>query len=60
MTKRPKQPKLTLVVPDDLRRKARVKAITEGTSVSEVVRKFLEEWVKGDPPSKGGKDQENK
>ena len=50
MSKRPRQPKLTLVISDDLRRKARVKAITQGTTLSAVVREFLEEWVKDDPP----------
>ena len=50
MSKRPRQPKLTLVISDDLRRKARVKAISQGTTLSAVVREFLEEWVKDDSP----------
>lgn len=60
MDKRPRQPKLTLVIPDDLRRKARVKAITQGTSLSAVVREFLEEWVKDDPPVEEEKGQKGK
>lgn len=60
MSKRPRQPKLTLVVPDDLRRKARAKAITQGTTLSAVVREFLKMWVEDDPPTEGEGSQENK
>ena len=45
MNKRPRQPKLTLVISDELRRKARAKAITQGTTLSAVVREFLGLWV---------------
>ena len=45
MTKRPE--KATLTIPIDLRRQARAKAILEGRSLSEVVRRFLEAWVSG-------------
>lgn len=60
MSKRSRQPKLTLVVPDDLRRKARAKAIIQGTSLSAVVREFLEKWVEDDPSTEEEKDQVNK
>lgn len=48
MTKRPE--KATLTIPEDLRRKARAKAILEGKSLSEVVRELLELYVRGDLP----------
>ncbi len=41
--------KVTLSVPRPLIQKARAKAILEGTSLSAVFRKFLEEWVKEAP-----------
>ena len=44
-----RSPTSTLVIPPDLMRKARLKAIEKGTSVSAVVREFLEEWVKDSP-----------
>lgn len=47
MARRPD--KTTLSIPPDLKRKARAKALLEGTSLSAVVSKLLEEWVK-DPP----------
>lgn len=47
MAQRPRQPKLTLLVEDDLRREARAKAITEGTTLSALVRWFLRLWVAG-------------
>lgn len=46
---RERSPTSTLVIPPDLMRKARLKAISQGTSVSAVVRKFLEEWIKDCP-----------
>ena len=36
---------LTLVIPEDLLRKARIHAVHEGTSVNEIVRTLLEEYV---------------
>ena len=59
MGKQPRQPKLTLVVPDDLRRKARAKAITQGTSLSAVVREFLKKWIEDDPSTEEENDQED-
>jgi predicted HicB family RNase H-like nuclease len=51
MAEQPKQKqiRLTLVITEELRRKARVKALQQGTSVSAVVREFLKKWVEGDP-----------
>ena len=45
-----KQIRLTLVISEELRRKARVKALQQGTSVSAVVREFLENWVSEEEP----------
>ena len=36
---------LTLVIPEDLLRRARVQAVHEGTSVNEIVRTLLERYV---------------
>lgn len=37
--------KVTALVPEGLRRKARIKALSEGVSLSSVLRDFLEKWV---------------
>ena len=55
---RPKQIKLTLVVTEELRRKARIKALQQGTSLSAVVREFLGEWVKDEPTQEEEKTPE--
>ena len=57
MSKRPRQPKLTLVISDNLRRKARAKAITQGTSLSAVVRAFLKLWVAGEIELPSGEEE---
>lgn len=41
----------TLVLPIDLKREARAKAIREGKNLSQIVRELLSEYVKGDMPS---------
>jgi hypothetical protein len=48
--------KITLSIPADLKRKARVKALLEGRSLSAIVTEMLEEWLKEDLPTK----EENK
>jgi predicted HicB family RNase H-like nuclease len=48
MTKRPE--KVTLTIPEDLKRTARARAILEGKSLSEVVREALELYVQGELP----------
>ena len=40
--------KVTALVPEGLRRKARIKALSEGISLSSVLRNFLEEWAEQD------------
>jgi hypothetical protein len=52
MVKRPD--KVTLSIPQDLKRRARAKAILEGKSFSAVVVELLEKWVEDKPPE-GGK-----
>ena len=61
MTEQPKrkQIRLTLVITEELRRKARVKALQQGTSVSAVVREFLERWVRDDPPTVEDSQEDN-
>jgi hypothetical protein len=41
--------KITLSLPEDLKKKAQVKAILLGTTLSAVFRDFLVEWVKDWP-----------
>jgi hypothetical protein len=59
MTQRPE--KATLTIPVDLRRKARAKAILEGSNLSQVVRELLKLWLAGDiefPTQEEEQDQE--
>jgi len=37
--------KVTALVSEDVRRRARMKALSEGVSLSSVLREFLERWV---------------
>ncbi len=54
MTQRPDR--VTLSIPLELKRKARAKAIAQGTTLSAVVRDFLEKWVEEDPPKSEEKE----
>ena len=45
-------------VPADLHKAVRIKAVKEGRTVSEVIREFLEEWVKGEPTEEEEKSPE--
>ena len=54
MAQRPN--KVTLSVPLELKRKARAKAIAQGTTLSAVVRDFLEKWLEEDPPKSEEKE----
>lgn len=42
---------LTLSVDEDLIRRARIRAIQQGTSVSAKVREFLSQYARGDEPA---------
>ena len=47
-----KQKKMTILVPEDLHRAAKIKAATTGTPIAEICRAALREWVKADPEAK--------
>lgn len=49
--------KTSLSLPKELMKKARIKAITQGTNVSAVIRAFLEKWV-ADCPAEDEAGQE--
>jgi len=42
--------RVNVVLPEELHRKAKVKAALTGKSMAEVMREALEKWVEGDPP----------
>jgi len=48
--------KATLTIPVELRRKARAKAIMQGSSLSAVVRELLKKWLEEDPPEEERED----
>jgi predicted DNA-binding protein len=39
------QARLTITIPEDLRRRAKARAVLEGTTLSQVIRKRLEEFA---------------
>ena len=46
--------RITVKVPASLHHKVKVKAAIEGKTVSDVLRQYLIEWVKDDPPKDEG------
>lgn len=42
--------KLTITVPEHVRREARAKAIREGSNVTALIRAWLAEYIKAPPP----------
>lgn len=50
--------RITVRVPESLHRKVKARAALEGKSVSDVLRDYLKEWVKDDPPTDEGKRPE--
>jgi len=44
-----KQERVNLTIPDALKRKARIKAISEGKNLSQVVREFLRQYIESEP-----------
>jgi plasmid stability protein len=40
--------RLTVTLPEELKREARVKAIKEGTNLSELAREWLAAYIRGD------------
>jgi antitoxin component of RelBE/YafQ-DinJ toxin-antitoxin module len=49
--------RLSVRIEPDLLEAALKKAKAEDLTVSQVVRRFLREWVRDDPPNKGGSQQ---
>ena len=45
-----KQQITTVRLPEDLHRRVKAKAALQGTTITAVVREFLERWVEEDPP----------
>lgn len=42
--------KTTIRLPETLHRQVKAKAALQGTTITYVVREYLERWVKEDPP----------
>ena len=40
----------TIRLPEDLHRRVKAKVALQGTTITAVVREFLERWVEEDPP----------
>jgi predicted DNA binding CopG/RHH family protein len=40
----------TIRIPEDLHRRVKAKAALQGTTITAVIREFLERWVEEDPP----------
>jgi predicted DNA-binding protein len=40
----------TIRLPEDLHRRVKAKAALQGTTITAVVREYLEKWVEEDPP----------
>jgi predicted HicB family RNase H-like nuclease len=52
--------RITVRVAESLHRKVKARAALEGKSVSDVLRDYLVEWVKTDPPTDEGEGPEKK
>jgi predicted DNA-binding protein len=48
----------TIRLPEDLHRRVKAKAALQGTTITAVVREYLEKWVKEDPPEAEFSDEE--
>ena len=42
--------KTTIRLPEELHRRVKAKAALQGTTITAVVREYLEKWVEEDPP----------
>lgn len=42
--------KTTIRLPENLHRRVKAKAALQGTTITAVVREYLERWVEQDPP----------
>ena len=45
-----KKVKVTIQLPEELRRKVKIKAAKTGKPYAEIVREALEKWAEDDPP----------
>jgi predicted DNA-binding protein len=47
----------TIRLPEELHRRVKAKAALQGTTITAVVREYLEKWVAEDPPEAQFKDE---
>jgi len=52
--------KLTVLIPEDLHKKLKIKAIMEGKSISEVIREYINVYVKDIEPQRMVKNKAKK
>ena len=45
-----KERRTTVRLPEDLHRRVKAKAALQGTTITAVIKEFLERWVEEDPP----------
>ena len=45
-----KERRTTIRIPEELHRRVKAKAALQGTTITAVVKEFLERWVEEDPP----------
>jgi len=48
----------TIRLPEDLHRRVKAKAALQDTTITAVVKEYLEKWVEEDPPEAEFKDKE--
>ena len=48
----------TIRLPEDLHRRVKAKAALQGTTITAVVREYLEKWGEEDPPEAEFRDKE--
>ena len=48
--------KTTIRLPEDLHRRVKAKAALQGTTITAIVKEYLERWVEGDPPKEPEKE----
>ena len=48
----------TIRLPEELHRRVKAKAALQGTTITAIVREYLEKWVEEDPPEVEFEDKE--
>ena len=48
--------KTTIRLPEDLHRRVKAKAALQGTTITAVVKEYLERWVEEEPPRESEKE----